>query len=178
MGTADTSFLRNNNCKVPTVLYSCRLKMLVHQVRRMCQRTKRVNDIFVLTKAWLFLKQMRGSISPKSHTLQLFLLKKLPKVYRIKSSNTYRAKQGYTVTEEFLNRKSGIFGFVVSDYYQTERLLNLVSNKVNKRIIKRVMDELNWACTGSSLFLAFFPCRCLPFKMNKPLGHTASKSPS
>ena len=24
MGTADTSFLRNNNCKVPTVLYSCK----------------------------------------------------------------------------------------------------------------------------------------------------------
>ena len=121
---------------------------------------------------------MRGSISPKSHTLQLFLLKKLPKVYRIKSSNTYRAKQGYTVTEGFLNRKSGIFGFVVSDYYQTEGFLNLVSNKVNKRMIKRVIDELNWACTGSSLFLAFFPCRCLPFKMNKPLGHTTSKSPS
>ena len=127
MGTADTSFLRNNNCKVPTLLYSCRVNMVVHEVRRMCQRPKRVNDI---------LKQMRGSISPKSHTLQLFLLKKLPKVYRIKSSNIYRAKQGYTVTEGFLNRKSGIFGFVVSDYYQTERSLNLLSNKVNKRMIK------------------------------------------
>ena len=152
MGTADTSFLRNNNCKVPAVLYSCRVNMVVHQVRRMCQRPKRVNDIFVLTKAWLFLKQMRGSISPKSHTLQLFLLKKLPKVYRIKSSNTYRAKQGYTVTERFLNRKSGIFGFVVSDYYyQTERLLSLVSNKVNKRMIKRVIscywETSEWSLT-------------------------------
>ena len=100
---------------------------------------------------------MRGSILAKSHTLQLFLLKKLPKVYRIKSSNTYRAKQGYTVTEGFLNRKSGIFGFVVSDYYyQTERLLNLVSNKVNKRMIKRVIDELNWACTLHRLII--IPC--------------------
>ena len=180
MGTADTSFLRNNNCKLPTVLYSCRVNMVVHQVRRICQRPKRVNDIFVLTKAWLFLKQMRGSTSPKSHTLQLFLLKKLPKVYRMKSSNTYRAKQGYTVTEGFLNRKSGIFGFVVSDYYQTERLLNLVSNKVNKRMIKRVIDELNWAYTLHRLIIIppLFPCRCLPFKMNKPLGHTTSKSPS
>ena len=140
MGTADTSFLRNNNCKVPTVLYSCRVNMVVHQVRRMCQRPKRVSDIFVLTKARLFLKQMRGSISPKCHTLQLFLVKKLPKVYRIKNSNIYHAKHGYTVIEGFLIRKSGIFRFVVSDYYQTERLLNLVSNKVNKRIIKRVIS--------------------------------------
>ena len=61
-----------------------------------------------------------------------FSVEKLPKVYRIKSSNNYRAKQGYTVTEGFVNRKSGISGIVVSDYYQTERLSNLVSNKVNK----------------------------------------------
>ena len=84
-------------------------------------------------------------------TLQLFLLKKLPKVYRIKSSNIYRAIQGYIVTEGFLNRKSGILGFVVSDYYQTERLLNLVSNKVNKWMIKRVIscwwETSEWSLT-------------------------------
>ena len=72
-------------------------------------------------------------------------------MYRIKNSNIYRAKQGYTVTEGFLIRKSGIFGFAISEYYQTERLLNLVSNKVNKRMIKRVIscwwETSEWSLT-------------------------------
>ena len=139
MGTADTSFLRNNNCKVPAVLYSCRINMVVHQVRRMCQRPKRVNDIFALTKAWLFLKQMRGSISPKSHTLQLFLLKKLPKVYRIKSSNNYRAKQGYTVIEIWQSK------LVIE--ILSERMPSKFLNKLTEWvIIIRVRDYLvGWA---------------------------------
>ena len=151
MGTADASFLRNNNCKVPTVLYSC--KHGGASSTENMPTTKESERYYRFNKSVTLFKANEGKYITQVSYPTAISIEKLPKVYRMKSSNTYRAKQGYTVTEGFLNRKSGIFGFVVSDYYQTERLLNLVSNKVNKRMIKRVIDELNWAYTLHRLII-------------------------